>query len=358
MKKRIAVIGGGIVGSTCAFYLAKAGHNITLFDDGTGQATKAAAGIISPWLSQRRNKVWYRLTANGASFYQTLLSDLQSLGYNTDFYQQNGTLVFKKSDKLLDKITNLAHQRREIDTLIGDLKRMSVDDLTTLMPELTPPGPALFASGGALIDGKDFIDTLHQASSQFDFHFVNTKVDITSLEFDAIVLAVGAWLPECLAPFGLKVDVRAQKGQLFSACLSNQQTDNYPVLMPQSEIDLLPFKNGKWVIGATHENDMGFDLTPDLTVLEQMKAEASHWLPELDRCDMEDIRVGTRAYTSDYTPFFGSVPYLENIYTASGLGASGLTSGAYIGYLLSELIQEKELPMDITPYSPSKYITK
>ncbi|MFY9901052.1 MAG: FAD-dependent oxidoreductase, partial [Trichococcus sp.] len=47
-----------------------------------------------------------------------------------------------------------------------------------------------------------------------------------------------------------------------------------------------------------------------------------------------DIRVGTRAYTSDFSPFFGSVPGLQNCFAASGLGSSGLTSGPLIGYLL------------------------
>lgn len=56
MKKKIAVIGGGIVGATASYYSAKAGYSVSVFDSGTGQATAAAAGIICPWLSRRRNK--------------------------------------------------------------------------------------------------------------------------------------------------------------------------------------------------------------------------------------------------------------------------------------------------------------
>ena len=71
---KIAVIGGGILGSTAAFYLTK-DHDVTLYDDGIGQATKAAAGIICPWFSKRRNKPWYRLANGGAHFYRYLLKD-------------------------------------------------------------------------------------------------------------------------------------------------------------------------------------------------------------------------------------------------------------------------------------------
>lgn len=68
---KIAIIGAGIVGSTAAYYLQQSGQKeVTFFDHGQGQATKAAAGIISPWFSKRRNKVWYRMARLGADFYQ------------------------------------------------------------------------------------------------------------------------------------------------------------------------------------------------------------------------------------------------------------------------------------------------
>ena len=55
--KKVAIIGAGIVGSTAAYYLSKnPAYQVTVFDYGQGQATKAAAGIISPWFSKRRNK--------------------------------------------------------------------------------------------------------------------------------------------------------------------------------------------------------------------------------------------------------------------------------------------------------------
>lgn len=356
--KKIAVIGGGIVGSTAAFYLAKSGHDVDLFDDGTGQATSAAAGIISPWLSQRRNKVWYRLTANGATFYQRLLHDLKTLNLSTDFYRQNGTIVFKKSDKLLNKITLLAHERRKIDPMIGDLSVLNAEELMKRIPELNSEQAGLYAAGGALIDGQLYVQTLRQGALQFSCRIHQEKVQLLDIlpHYDHVVLAVGAWLPELLQPLGYQVDVRAQKGQLFNIFLDNKQTEHYPVLMPQSEIDLLPFSNGEWVIGATHENDLGFDLTPDFTRLEEMKQEASNWIPEFSNKPLHSVRVGTRAYTSDFTPFFSALSHHDTIYVASGLGASGLTSGPYIAYLLSQLINNQPLDMDITPYNSNRYV--
>ena len=78
---KIAIVGAGIVGSTAAYYLSKEKEvEVTVFDHGLGQATKAAAGIISPWFSKRRNKAWYRMARLGADFYQELVSDLENDG--------------------------------------------------------------------------------------------------------------------------------------------------------------------------------------------------------------------------------------------------------------------------------------
>lgn len=94
--KKVAIIGAGIVGSTAAYYLSKNPvYQVTVFDHGIGQATKAAAGIISPWFSKRRNKAWYRMARLGADFYLDLIADLQKDGFATEFYQQTGVFLLR-----------------------------------------------------------------------------------------------------------------------------------------------------------------------------------------------------------------------------------------------------------------------
>ena len=74
--KKVAIVGVGIVGSTAAYYLSKeADIEVTVFDHGNGQATKAAAGIIIPGFSKRRHKAWYKMALLGADFYVVLLAD-------------------------------------------------------------------------------------------------------------------------------------------------------------------------------------------------------------------------------------------------------------------------------------------
>ena len=360
--KKVAIIGAGIVGATAAYYLSKESDlEVTVFDHGQGQATKAAAGIISPWFSKRRNKAWYKMARLGADFYVDLLADLEKSGQEIDFYQRSGVFLLKKDETKLEELYQLALQRREESPLIGQLAILDPASANELFPGLQGFDHLLYASGGARVDGQLLVTRLLEASQ---VKLVKEKVTLTPLAsgyqideevFDQVILATGAWLGHLLEPLGYEVDVRPQKGQLRDYQLA-QDMEAYPVVMPEGEWDLIPFAGGKLSLGATHENDMGFDLTVDETLLQQMEEVALPCYPSLVEATRAGERVGIRAYTSDFSPFFGEVPELAGVYAASGLGSSGLTTGPIIGYHLAQLVQSREMTLDPANYPIENYV--
>ena len=362
--KKVAIIGAGIVGATAAYYLSKESDlEVTVFDHGQGQATKAAAGIISPWFSKRRNKAWYKMARLGADFYVDLLADLEKSGQEIDFYQSSGVFLLKKDETKLEELYQLSLQRREESPLIGQLAILNQASANELFPDLQGFDHLLYASGGARVDGQLIVTRLLEASQ---VKLVKEKVTLTPLAsgyqideevFDQVILATGAWLGHLLEPLGYEVDVRPQKGQLRDYQLA-QDMEAYPVVMPEGEWDLIPFAGGKLSLGATHENDMGFDLTVDETLLQQMEEAALPCYPSLVEATRAGERAGIRAYTSDFSPFFGQVPELAGVYAASGLGSSGLTTGPIIGYHLAQLVQGKELILDPANYPIENYVKR
>jgi len=360
--KKVAIVGAGIVGATAAYYLSKeADVKVTVYDHGLGQATKAAAGIISPWFSKRRNKAWYKMARLGADFYVDLLADLEKSGQKVDFYQRSGVFLLKKDESKLDEFYKLALQRKEESPLIGDLAILVRDSANDLFPGLQGFEQLLYASGGARVDGQVLVSRLLEASQ---VKVVSEKVSLTPLAlgyqigdsvYDYVILATGAWLSQILEPLGYQVDVRPQKGQLRDYQVSQDMAD-FPVVMPEGEWDLIPFAGGKLSLGATHENDKGFDLTVDENLLHQMVEAALPNYPVLAEAVSAGERVGIRAYTSDFSPFFGQVPGLTGVYAASGLGSSGLTTGPLIGYHLAELIQGRTGKLEPNDYPIDKYV--
>ena len=362
---RVAIVGAGAVGATAAYYLAKNRHiNITVFDEGLGQATQAAAGIISPWFSKRRNRSWYHLVRLGADFYQDLVADLQQEGQQADFYQQTGVYIIKKDEAKLKDLYDLALSRRDEAPLIGDLKLLSKSEAVKDFPDLQGFETLLYASGGARVEGALLVKTLLRASRA---DIIKKKVSL-SLEgkdyvidgqhFDTVILAAGAWLGQILAPLGYQLDLRPQKGQLRDYYFSDLDTATYPVVMPEGELDIIPFPSGQISIGATHENDKGFDLSVDTALLNDFEIQAQHYFPYLKNASSFKERVGIRGYTSDFSPFFGPVPDLINTYTAGGLGSTGLTAGPLLGWQLAQLAQGREPFLNLEDYAVENYIVK
>ena len=103
---------------------------------------------------------------------------------------------------------------------------------------------------------------------------------------------------------------------------------------------------------------MGFDLTVDQALLNQMETEALAYYPELAQAEVVGERVGTRAYTSDFSPFWGAVPNQAGLYVASGLGSSGLTTGPLIGWHLAQLVAGGNLRLDPADYPVEQYVKK
>lgn len=337
--KKVGIIGGGIVGSVAAFYLARAGYDVTLFDDGTGQATKAAVGIICPWVSQRRNKWWYQLVDDGSIFYHQLLRDIP----NSQFYEPSGALLVNESR--LDKMYDLALSRRHSQSIMGHIEILDEAACTARLPFGSLAKRALYIEGAARVDGALLVSTLQAEAMNFGMKRVNAKVSfeqkdscyrVMDEDFDHLILAAGAWLPDLLPQY--EVDVRPQKGQLIEFH-HHVEAKNYPLYIPKGEIDLLYKKDGTVVVGASHDDESGFDLGEDGAMSRHMQSLASSHLPSLAHQPIDSVRIGTRAYTSDFLPFYGVVSGLEHCYAASGLGSSGLTSGPIIGYRLAQQIQ-------------------
>ena len=349
--KRVAVIGGGIVGSVCAFYLVKNGYSVTLFDDDKGQATKAAVGIICPWVSQRRNMDWYRLVDDGSMFYHQLIKDVK----DSSFYERSGALL--SNDRRLDAMYDLAISRRHENSIMGHVEILEGDSLLKLLPEGSVVNRALYIEGASRVDGALCVDTLISEAQEMGLEYIQQRVSFTkgeddsylvgNDEFDFLVLSSGAWLGELLPEY--EVDVRPQKGQLieFTKIL---EAKNYPLFIPKGEIDLLYKSDGTVVVGASHEDDRGFDLREDNIVLDHLQNLGQVHLPLLKDHKYDSVRVGSRAYTSDFLPFYGEIHDLRGVFAASGLGSSGLTSGPIIGYRLAKMIMGDLEPISIDTY--------
>ncbi|MFA9556952.1 NAD(P)/FAD-dependent oxidoreductase [Evansella sp. AB-rgal1] len=363
--KNYTVVGAGILGATVAYYLAKAGVKVTIIDrKDLGQATDAAAGIICPWLSQRRNKAWYTLAKNGARFYPTLIKQLEEDGERNTGYKQVGAISLHTDANKLAKMEGRALKRREDALEIGNIVTLSAEKTKEKFPLLSEEFGSVYVSGGARVNGRALRQALISAAVKHGATFiqggaslvvdgnevVGVKVDGEHIPSYRVIITAGAWANEILKPLGISFLVKPQKAQIVHLKIDDVQTNEWPVVMPPNNQYLLSIGDGKIVIGATHEDDMGFDNRITIGGVHEILDKALKVAPGLCDATFVETRVGFRPVTPGFLPVFGKIPNVKGLYAANGLGASGLTVGPFLGSEVGKLLLNEETSIDKSDY--------
>lgn len=364
MKKYI-VVGAGILGAATAYQLAKAGVEVIIVDrKDIGQATDAAAGIVCPWLSQRRNKAWYKLAKGGARYYPLLIAQLKADGETETGYERVGAISVHEEEKKLAGMEERARKRREDAPEIGDITRLTPKEAQALFPPLAEGLGAVHVSGAARVDGRALRDALLRAAQKHGAALIQGEARLRyegrqvtgvqaagqTIDADTVIVTAGVWANHLLAPLRINLAVDSQKAQIVHLKLPDVATGGWPVVMPPSDHYILAFDNNRVVAGATHENNVGFDYRVTPAGMQEIFDKALKVAPGLADSTVLETRVGFRPFTPGSLPVIGPLPAHEGILIANGLGSSGLTMGPYIGAELAKLALGQKNEIDLTLY--------
>lgn len=367
--QKIVIIGAGIVGASAAYLLSKENVEVTLIDSSEpGQASRAAAGIICPWLSKRRNKYWYELAKNSAAFYEEIAQMLSEDTGKETGYKQVGVLALRQTEEKLETLFKLAKERRVEAPNMGVIEKLTEAETKEKFPLVKPGFGSIYVSGAARVNGSLFCQTLLMAAKERGVKILAGKATFSVAgevfihakkeNYDKLIIATGAWLASFLQDAGYKTEVLAQKGQLLELDFGSVNTADWPVILPPSSKSIVPFEDGKVIVGATHEKTAGFNIEPTAEGQVEILEEVTKFMEDVSNEKIANVTVGTRPYTPDFAPLIGSLPGFDSVFLANGLGASGLTTGPYVAKLLVELALDLPSELPLENYSPSKYISK
>ena len=321
--KDFIIIGAGILGASTAYQLAKAGANVTVIDrQDPGQATDAAAGIICPWLSQRRNKAWYTLAKSGAAFYETLIQELEKDGETETGYRRVGAISLHTDSEKLNKMEDRAKMRKKDAYEIGKIQKMTPEETSSIFPPLSKEFGSVHISGAARVNGRELVKALINAAKKHGALFVRgsaelmysynkvTGVSVGNKQYhaDKVLITAGCWAGELLAPIGINLQVKGQKAQIVHLQIEDNQTNNWPVVMPPTNQYILAFDTGRIVVGATHEDDMEYNQKVTAGGLHEIFDKALSIAPGLAEGEFIEARVGFRPFTPNFLPIIGEVP--------------------------------------------------
>lgn len=372
MQKYI-VIGAGILGASTAYHLAKQGVEVIIIDRREpGQATDAAAGIICPWISQRRNQAWYKLAKEGARYYGALIKELEEGGERETGYARVGALRLHKDRDQLVELEKRALERRRDAPEMGDLVLLEPGDVKRLFPPLAEGYFALHVGGAGRVDGRALREALLRAAVRHGAtllqgeaslrregsNVIGARVGEEDFDADAVAVCAGAWARQLFEPLSLEFGVTFQKAQIVHLALLEADTAHWPVIIPPGDQYILAFEGGRIVIGATHENDPpGFDARVTAGGLQEVFAKALEVAPGLKEGSFLEARVGFRPFTPGFLPVLGALNGWNGLFAANGLGASGLTMGPYVGAQLAQSMLGRKTEVRLEDYCLEKALS-
>jgi len=390
----ILIIGGGITGTSTAYFLTQAGHEVTLLERSelASEASGLNAGTLwqigwgtSPDLSTT-------LSMGGLELFKMLQSDL---GYDIEF-RQSGAL---KAIQTEEQLEFLQKEVQHLKSQAYSLEILTPRDTQSIEPELSSAlsGCLHYPLGGSANPVKTTrafasaaqqrgarMLTNHEVSSIQYLDNARYKVVTSKGIFQArtLVLAAGPWCRNIGSMLGLHIPVFPVRGQMWStgpvpprlfhalgAAESTLYWHRNPYSTKHTPLELThrdnvrltrhlygrQTLNGEIIFGG--DRQLTHSKTPDEAGIEANRNHVIEIFPFLRQFPIKRTWAGLMPFTQSLEPIIGKIPQYENLYIVSGLSSSGFEQGPMSGKLLAEYIHSGQVSPILSSANPIRQVT-
>jgi D-amino-acid dehydrogenase len=385
----VMVLGAGIVGTSIAVHLAKRGVSVALVDrGGAGEGTSYGnTGIIEgntnyhlaflprivPWLAAFRAASQPARLLETAQLMRPLfaraVAEHDALSAEADgerYLRRSGWLKLYRSDRAF------AAQARELELaaslgianvpLDGEAARALEPSLAPVFRHavhwsgavsvtnplaLTRAYAARFAAlGGITLTGD--ARSLHRAAPHW-------RVDTAAGPLDAgdVVIALGPWTPDVLAPLGIKLPLAVKRGYHRHFRAQGNAMLSRPILDAEIGYCLAPMEQGIRV--TTGAEFAARDAPPTPVQLARIIPAARELFPLGEPVEAQPW-LGARPCFPDSRPVIAPAPRQRGLWLACGHGHWGLTLGPATGRLIAELMTGATPFCDPKPYAAERFM--
>lgn len=341
----VLILGGGVIGLTTAYYLARAGMRVRLLDQGDfGQeASWAGAGILPPGNPISARTPFDQLRARSVSLFPRLSEELKSLTGIDNGYLRSGGLEFVGSDA--------GHTVEEWRGEGIEVEHLTDKEVLEREPLLAADlGMAVLLPGMAQVRNPWHLRALIQACQALgvELHpgqaaqgFLRdgerlraVRTMAGDIAADIFLIAAGAWSDQLLGTVGCRLGIHPVRGQIV--LLHPEQPLLRHILLWGARY-LVPRGDGRVLIGSTEEN-VGFDKHNTAAGVQGLLELATALVPALAQAPLEKSWAGLRPASKDGLPYIGRVPGCGNLFAAAGHFRAGIQLSPGTALILKELI--------------------
>jgi glycine/D-amino acid oxidase-like deaminating enzyme len=382
----VIVVGGGVVGAATAFFLARAGAQVTVLERDPAYRRASSALSASSIRQQFSTEINIRLSQASLQFMRRIGDELAVGDERPDIgLVEPGYLLLATAGGAAVLRDNLAVQAAcGVDSVL-----LEPDALARRHPWLALDGIALAClgrsgatSGEGWFDGYSLLQAFRRKALALGARFearevtrfattgarVAAAVDAGGERFeaDAVVIAGGAWSAPLAARLGFDLPVRARKRDVFvftsPARLGGHDGDAAPcpLLVDPSGFWFRPEGRG-FICGAPPLDDDADDLPlePDHRLFEEfLWPQLAARVPAFEALRVTHAWSGYYEYnTFDQNGIVGRLPGCDNAYTACGFSGHGIQQSPAVGRALAELIVEgRYRSLDAAALSPQRIV--
>ena len=357
MRKKVLIVGGGIVGCMTAMELVKRGCNVTIVERNqiasqtSGESSWAGGGILLPLVPWMYSEQVNALTNNGAKAYRQLCQQLlQDTGVDAHF-EQSGFLILPNFDLQAAQTWCAYNQMRiqNVKAAAFGVKSSNGEDALWLptVCQIRPPylmqamRKWLVQNNVTMLEHTELIP-LQQTASLKEWVTVNGE----KLTADQFVVTSGAWSFELLKDTTAKLNIKPMRGQL----LLYKPQKNLEQIVYKEGFYMIPRRDGYLLAGSTLE-DVGFDAAVTDAVRDEISAKAIAIMPELKNQPIIKHWSGLRPGTPENLPTISAHPTIENLYLNTGHFRYGLTMAPASAELVVALMLGETPQIDAISYA-------
>ncbi|MEW5959162.1 MAG: FAD-dependent oxidoreductase [Chloroflexota bacterium] len=382
----VVIIGGGVIGTAIAYFLAGAGVEVCLLerrDIGAGTTSAAAAAAL----------LQTKTSAKKLALASRSLALLDELAEQLDHcfeYEHSGSLLVANSEAEMDVVKNMAVT---LQTLGLDVQWVAGDEARSMMPVLGPTIiGASYSPRDATINPLKLVLAYADAARRMGAK-ICTFTAVTGIETvgdrilavlthkgriytDTVVNAAGVWAPQLARLVGLDLPVAPLKGELLVTepmppmmrgtliaakyLLSKaqlEQTDGGETPKRSAGITLVQVERGNFIVGSTREQ-AGFDRRSTYAGIREVSWQLLELTPALANVHLIRAYAGLRPITPDGLPIIGRAPELPGFIMAAGYGGDGLVLSAVTAEIISTIMLKGTVAPDtLAPFSYDRFTT-
>jgi heterotetrameric sarcosine oxidase gamma subunit len=359
-RARVVVIGGGIIGASVLYHLAKDGVTDAVLlerDRFASGTTWHAAGIVG---QLRDSKAQTEL----AQYTTRLFKSLEEETGQATGYRENGSMSVALTPQRLELIRRnvSAAQRMGVDAMLltpGQIHErwplLRIDDVLggQFVPANGQVNPldvtvALIKGarqhGALAIENTSVEDVLIQGG-----RVIGVRTGAGDIACERVLLAGGMWTHRFAKRIGVAVPLHAAEHFYIVTEPVPGLSRTTPILTVADERTYYKEDAGKLLIGgfeaagkawppAGHEIPAGFsfqELPPDLEHMEPILAQAFDRVPTLNEIGVKLFFCGPESFTPDGRAYMGPTAEVRGLYIAAGFNSNGILSSGGAGKVMS-----------------------